>query len=798
MRSLYSVALAALALALAGCLSDAKDPDAPPPGTGDGVPDLPIASATFRAQFDPGKAIMPYPNDILGFLAQGSPDGTLNLPAQALQLAAPAVNQLDGFSIFSRMQANFTGAVAPASLNPGSVFLIEVALDAATRAVIGLSDGTICKITVALIETCTAMGLPTVLDSQGNPFLVQGTDYELSVAPDVDSGGQTIQLVPLKPLNPFTFQQLPPAANQGAINGYLMIITNRVTRTDGQPAAPDTTYAQIRAAYQAGLIPLPPPPGLPADQLLGVFVATHLAVVDALSAAGAPLAVSNVVATASFSTQDTTAVMQAAADLEFLADRPSQVTQALLPFDFPLPGGGVLPAGSPVTTGLVRSLFGLPAEANRNNGNAYVGGINLPYFQQLPDPEVDGRNVLTSTWVAEAGGNVLGNPTSTVLSRWNPIPVKRADVTVPLIVVTPNENSATWQAREAFGLPNPPPEGWPVVIHQHGVTQNRTEIFLVAEPFLDNGFAVVTIDLPLHGIGATDPAVDPTALFRVPGTTERHFDLDLRNNANPGALTPDGIIDTGDAAFANMVNPAPPGPLAARDNFRESVVSVLALRRSLAGMDLDGDPETTDLDASRVAFSGHSIGAILGALLLAVSDEFSAAVLPNGGAGWAGMLEESARFGAFYQALRAGLQQAGIVPDGSVFNNYVRDFQHILNEADPIGYGREAARGPVPILFMMVNGDTTVPNSANLRFANVLGLPQIATPGANFTSRGYTRLTEGGHSSYLAPVPSVDAWIEMATQASVFVGGFAPQNIPGDGQVILISNPNVVETDAAP
>jgi hypothetical protein len=789
MRSLYSVALAAVALALSGCLSDAKDPDRPPPGTGDGVPEIPVASATFRAQFDPAKAIMPYPNDILGFLAQGSSDGTLNLPVQALQLGANAVNQLDGFSVFSRIQANFTDAVAPASLNPGSVFLIEVALDPATRAVIGLSDTTVCKITVTLIETCTALGLPTVIDSQGNPFLVQGTDYALSVAPDVDAGGQTIQLVPLKPLNPFTPQQF----TQNAINGYLVIITDRVTRTDGQPAAPDTTYAQIRGAYQAGLIPLPPPPGLPPEQLLGVFVATHLAVVDALSAAGAPLAVSNVVATASFSTQDTTAVLQAAADLEILSNRPSQITQALLPFDLPLPGGGVLPAGSPVTTGLVRSLIGLPAEANLNNGNAYVGGINLPYFQELPNPEVGNRNVLSSRWQAAAGANILGDPTSTVISRWNPVPVKRADVTVPIIVVTPNENSATWKARAAFGLPNPPPQGWPVVIHQHGVTRDRTEIFLVAEAFLDNGFAVVSIDMPFHGVTATDPAVSPTALFRVPGTTERTFDLDLRNNANPGDLTPDGIID---ASFTNFLNPAPPGPITARDNFREAVVSLLALRRSLVDMDLDGNPETTDLDASRVAFSGHSGGGILGALLLAVSDEFSAAVLPNAGAGWAGITQESQGFAPIYQGLRAGLQQAGFTPDGAVFNNYMRDYQHILNEADPIAYGRQAAQGPVPILFMMVNGDLTVPNSANLRFADVLGLPQITTPGANFTSRGYTRLTEGAHSSYLAPVASVDAWIEMITQASVFVGGFAPAGIPGDGQVILISNPNVVETAA--
>ena len=789
MRSLYSVALAAVALALSGCLSDAKDPDRPPPGTGDGVPEIPVAGATFRVQFDPLKAIMPYPNDILGFVASPGTDGTLNVPAAAsLQLGLGAINNLDGFSVFSRIQANFTGAVAPASLNPGSVFLIEVALDPATRAVIGLSDTTICKITQALIDQCTALGLPTVIDSQGNPFLVQGVDYALSVAPDIDAGNQTIQLAPLKALNPITPQQF----TEGAINGYLLIITDRVTRTDGQPAAPDAAYAQIRAAYQAGLIPLPPPPGLPPEQLLGVFIATHLAVVDGLAAAGAPLAVSNVVATASFSTQDATTVLQTATDLEILANRPAQIAQALLPFDLPLPGGGVLPAGSPVVTGLVRSLIGLPPEANLNNGNAYVGGINLPYFQEPPSEATGGYNVLTSKWAAAAGGNILGDPDSTVISRWNPVPVKRADITVPLIIVTPNENSAAVQARLAAGLPVPPAEGWPVVVYQHGVTQNRTEIFLTSEPLLQQGFAVVAIDLPYHGVTATDPATNPTALFRVPGTTERTFDLDLRDNANPADLTPDGIID---GSFTNMQNLAPTGLLTTRDNIREAVIGILAVRRSLAAMDLDGNPETTDLDASRVAYAGHSGGSIVGTMLLGVSDEFTAAVIPNGGAGWVDILQTSTGFAPIYQGLRAGLAGQGITPDGSAFNNYMRDVQHVLNEADPIGYGRSAAAGPVPILYMMPNGDTTVPNAANERLAEVLDLPQITTPGVNLASRGYTRLTEGNHSSFLAPIASVAATIEMQTQMAVFIGG-VPPGLPGDGQVILISDPSVVEVEA--
>jgi hypothetical protein len=102
----------------------------------------------------------------------------------------------------------------------------------------------------------------------------------------------------------------------------------------------------------------------------------------------------------------------------------------------------------------------------------------------------------------------------------------------------------------------------------------------------------------------------------------------------------------------------------------------------------------------------------------------------------------------------------------------------------------------VPILYMMTNGDTTVPNAANERLAAVLDLPQITTPGVNFASRGYTRLTEGNHSSFLAPIASVAATIEMQTQMAVFIGGVPPLGLPGDGQVILISDPTVVEVEA--
>jgi pimeloyl-ACP methyl ester carboxylesterase len=790
MRSLYSVTLVAVALALSGCIKDSENVSGKIGEPNTGVPQVPTADATFRAQFliNPAanQVLMPYPNDILGFVINGTTDGTLNLPDFPLQLATAAVNEIDGFSVYSRIQANFTREVDPDSLTPGTVFLIEVALDPATKGVVGLSDATLCKLGAAPPEACASIG---VAWGGQSPFLTQGVDYEIGLAPDVDTGGQTIQLKPLRPLNSNRGNLFTP----GTDNGYLLFLTDGITDTEGNPAEPDATYAAIRAGFLSGAIQLPDPevglpPGLTTEELLGIFIAAHLAVGEVVQIDPA-----DVVVTASFTTQNTTAVVETVSELEILDDRPSQIVQALLPAELPLPGGGALPAGTPVTTGLLRSAAGLPPEANRDNGNIFVGGINIPYFQQTPD-EV-GANVLSSKWVAAAGGNLLGDEASTIISRWNPVPVKRADITIPVMIAVPNQNSAWVQFAQSQGFPVPLPTGWPVVIYQHGFTRNRTDMVLVAEPWLDQGYAVIAIDLPLHGVTATDPAVSPLALLRVPGTVERTFDLDLRNNANPASEVPDGIIDDSGTNFLQVFFDR---LLTTRDNNREAVVGVLAVRRSLDVMELDGNLETTDLDVSQVHFVGHSGGAILGGVVAAACGDCASVSLVSGGAGLIELLDESDvqnGFGFFLAGLRQGLTAAGFNPFGSVYYNLLRDMQHVWNEGDPIGYLEAGRNGATPIFGSLVNTDVVVTPAASLRLLEGLGLEQVTTPGANFTSRGYTRITEGDHGSFISPAASIPATVELQTEVAVFLGGNPTLGLPPNGQVILIADPTVVETD---
>jgi pimeloyl-ACP methyl ester carboxylesterase len=810
MRSLYSAALAALALALAGCLSDAKDPDAPPPGTGTGVPDVPVAGATFRAQFDPGSLIMPYPNDILGFLVNAGTDGTLNLIAQPLQPLAPLVNQLDGFSTNARIQANFTRRVEPASLHPGSVFLLEVAMDPATKAVVGLSDETICKVTIELAGTCAALGMPTVADSQGNPFLLQGVDYAVRVATDMDAGGQTIELKPLRPLN----SNRANIFNEGTENGYLMFLTSGITDTSGNPAQADETYAQIRGGFLSGAIQLPPPgtgvpPGLSVEQLLGLFIAAHLAVADALN-----LPVANIVVSASFTTQDTTTVLETVAAMA--EPGPSMIQQMLTPV--PL---GPIPAGTPVTTAMVLGLQGVDSSTIPGEGDVYAGALQVPYYLAPAVPPPPGTPGCTNVpvaslcipWIAASESPLDG--TSRVLNKFNPVPHKHVDMPVPVLVTIPNDN--TDYAAALGGTAIKPPAGWPVVIFQHSITTNRLFTFFLTEPLNNAGYAVIAIDLPLHGIPQpeidfdtitpeelgvilSDPA-RATALFRVPGVPERTFDLDLQNNVTraPG---PDGNIDTSGAHFINLAN-----GLVSRDNSRQATADIITLIRSIPTMDIDGDSEP-DFDGSRIHIIGMSLGAMFVTNALALDDTAVTASLGMPGGVISDLLLDSFSFGPI---IEGGLMGAGLVPNTSLYNNFTRDFQSLLDSADPISHARRAA-ATVPIHFIQAEGDATIPNSASNRLAAEMkrsGLqdydydsaPELA-PGiravidpAGLTAR-VCFINGASHGSQVdprdhrltPPTPTPESLTvtgEIQAQQLVFAAGNPNFGLPGNGRTLL-------------
>lgn len=559
--------------------------------------------------------------------------------------------------------------------------------------------------------------------------LVQGADYSLALAPDAGATGSLLKITPLKPLVPST----------GATdNGYLVLVTNGLKAADGAAVAADTDYASIKAAQ-------PTCASLSNATMNGICKLTgaHLAIAGAL---GVPAA--NVVLSFSFSTQNTRDTLNA------------------------------LAAG--VTAGAPRAIFVRPTGLSTHHINAalpgkadvYAGLLDVPYYSSRSAP-------LTASWV--------GNPspldaTSRFLTRFNPVPVATEMLKIPVLLTVPNATSVGGGVK--------PANGWPVVIFQHGITGDRTQMLALADAFADAGFVVVAIDLPLHGVTSTaNPLYARPANPLYGGTLpagatsyERTFDLDVVNNAT-GAAGPDGITDSSGTSFINL-----PSLLTSRDNLRQAAADLLALTRAIPTLDLNGD-STPDIDGNRIAFVGHSLGGIVGTVYAGLPSALKTVTGAMPGGGIAQLLKDSPSFGP---RIIAGLQALGLTPGTTLFENFFIDAQTAVDSGDPVNYMASAvALRPYHLIQVVGSGtslpDQVVPNSATQRLIAAAGptFVKVSTPGPNAVSRGYVNYLVGDHASILSPAASLAATIEMQTQTVTFAAT--------GGTTILVSNPAITQ-----
>jgi alpha-beta hydrolase superfamily lysophospholipase len=533
--------------------------------------------------------------------------------------------------------------------------------------------------------------------------LVPGVDYSVGLAPDAGVGNQIVEIRPLRPLVPST-----GATN----NGYLVLLTNGITDAAGAAAVPDTDYATIKNALAGGAAC----PSITNATMNGVcrLTGAHLQI-----AAGVGLNPANVILSFSFSTGSTRDSLAAVA--------ATVTAQAIVVQATGLNTSQVNPA--------------LPGVAD-----VYSGVLQIPYYLSKTAP-------LTGFW--------QGNPSpvggTRLLTRFNPVPVATETLSIPLLATVPNAASGRTK----------PPAGWPVVVFQHGITGNRTNMLGLADSFAAQGFVVVAIDQPLHGI--TDP-MNP--LYQQ--ANERTFNMDVMNNAT-GAAGPDGVIDSSGASFINLSS-----LLTARDNLREASADLMTLVRSVGNLDVSGDA-VADIDATRIHFVGQSLGSIVAIPWLSMPGAVQTATLSVPGGLVTQLLRDSPTFAP---RINAGLAAQGLVPGTTLYNQFFRDAQNVIEAGDPINY-MAAAAAARPILLHQVIGDTVIPNSATQRLIDIAALPKVGTPGANPVSRAYVNFTAGVHSSLLDPTASLAATVEMQTQAVTFA--------VTNGTVVAITNPAVVQ-----
>ena len=575
--------------------------------------------------------------------------------------------------------------------------------------------------------------------------LAYGTEFSANVATDTGVGPSILEIKPLVPLAP-SFGPATPTDPLPPGTGYLVVLTRGIQMASGAAATADRDYATIKTTLGATINPAncATLPNTPMQGACG-FTASHMAV--AANPALGPLALNpaDIIVTFHFSTLATRDTLRA---LGLIAFNPAA----------PVPAIGVsAPPGIPLNA----LNPALPP-----NANARFGTVTVPYYSYIPTPLAPGgmsndSQVLRTAWRAAAAPPApLSDPLNERnLTRFNPIPELRASKAIPLLVTVP--------------VSAKPANGYPVVIFQHGITRDRSDALAIAGAFANAGYVVASIDLPLHGITAT-----ASPLYQA--TNEQTFNLDLIVNAS-GAAGPDGVIDPSGTHFINL-----PFPLASRDNLRQGVVNLLALTRALPTLDLDANPATVDIDGTRIAFASQSLGSIVGISY--------GAVLPNPaltrsmafsvpGGGVAELLRDSPTFGP---RINAGLAQQGLLPGTSLYAQYFRDVQNIVDAGDPLNYVAATVQQRSVYFQQMVGGggnpaalpDQVIPNSATQRLIAAIGASGQAFPrvvaGAPVNGDGYVNFEVGDHGSLLSPASSGPATVEMQTEAVTFTA--SPSN----------------------
>lgn len=294
-----------------------------------------------------------------------------------------------------------------------------------------------------------------------------------------------------------------------------------------------------------------------------------------------------------------------------------------------------------------------------------------------------------------------------------------------------------------------PAKGWPLVIFQHGINGQKEQVISVAGALTAAGFAVVAIDLPLHGALA------------FPGHTA-------------SSLWGQDFIALG-------------APLAGRANIQQAAFNLDRLELTVATPSFGGPfagqgfavlGSNAPDPASKPKFVGISLGSIVGAYYLAGNSTLHQApgqppytqgtldtdmkgLLSVPGGRIAYLLRDSAAFGP---SLNAGLAGKGIAVGTPAYNQFLLLTQSVIDPADPATMttplpniqsadllasrlsGRIAVQEATSTSFNAAgqpqNGDLVIPNSSTRYFGNALGgRGVLGTPAALAVAPGFNQLS---------------------------------------------------------
>ncbi|NQZ91060.1 MAG: lipase [Moritella sp.] len=575
-----------------------------------------------RIQFDPSNGIVSLPNDLL---FSGTTDGTLQLPDETAAIEAAsgavityddntyAIGALDGWSttqpIVIGVDLYEDRTLDAASVTQvGAVHIFKVSLGGP------LSTSAVeeCKLQDSL-TVCVLGGLGTEL--------TYGTDFITAV------NGNSIAVVPLKPF-----------AEKAS---YMYLTTDLIKDSEGESVNGSVTYQLLKRDYAENPIGDPSNPADEAAVGLQHLVNHYDDIITAFT-----IDASTVTHTGVFTTQSITDVISTVQGV--MAGNTPGFTPII----------DTHPTDTTATVAAALSMtLGDPRYTAANATKLYSAAITLPYFLSKTSPSsywnavgdspitilgAVAKGFVSDAVLQGACGQTIAaasaNPALLVgcsalnldagyrhLTRYNPLPAPNGTQAVSVQITVPNGTK--------------PPLGWPVNIAVHGLGTLKETTLQNAGALAAQGVATIAIDMPLHGSRGFDVG-DSDGVFELSAT-----------DPSLGASYAKGTALT----FINMNS-----GLTVRDNFRQAIVDLLALRKLIPTFN---DPDGGKLfNASLTSVHGLSLGAITAATFTANANntafidgisgakfadvygiQTASLVAPTGGLAW--VFNESPTFG---------------------------------------------------------------------------------------------------------------------------------------------------------
>lgn len=452
----------------------------------------------------------------------------------------------------------------------------------------------------------------------------------------------------------------------------------------------------------------------------------------------------------------------------------------------------------------------------------FPGTIRLPIYTSIPDEALSlGKNDYTFGKKATTEGLLIGQHwscpsgscNSDAAKKANELPTIKGWVTHPIVLAVPKSKA--------------PSGGHPLVIFQHAIQQDRTNALAMADTLAEHGFAVIAIDMPLHGIVKHNlPSGDARAALYagdlndqlynstlsaarniIPLKVERTFYLNLING--------DGGIDDSGAHFLN-----PALPLVQRDILRQGALDLVTLARFLRNGEFEQCGMHTGLlkgcnrssfaiqlknhvNFKELHFVGHSVGNIIAAPFLAADKNIKTISMLAPSGATLRTLEGSDVIGP---KLKDGLAAKNILPGTENYYRFFASVQSAIDSVEPLNHAQEmikrtgsnGALEPRPVYMAIITGDETNPSdtvlppsvskqplAGSLALARAMGLMQSneIEDKQTFTANNENSLQVvsmfkwGEHASFLqkredikdSQFVGIDPHIEMQRQVANFL-----------------------------